>query len=276
MVHKILNISAIHHHVSDPEQLSDRELLELCQHMGNIAVKSRRMFIGLLPLVARRKVYDVKKFSSIFHFALMVGGVSYDVVDEVLRLDAQLIKLPLLRRALYRGEIGWSKIRAVLSLVTSGNETQWLGLLRSLSKPALEIYVRDYRRQCINERVTLFSNPPSCLLENNSAPSSLLPKNDENKAENFPGEITRLESKDDISQLTRLSIVHQSDKNQQHSSEQPSSSKLQELSMRREIFSFPLNSALAARLRLYRQTMEKRLKRLITWENVLEELLKKA
>lgn len=262
--------------VSDPEQLSDDELLERCVQMGSIAVKSHRMFIGLLPLVARRRVYDVKKFSSIFHFALIVGGVSYEVASEVLRLDTQLTELPLLRRALYRGEIGWSKIRAALSLVTSRNEANWLELLKNISKPALEVYVRDYRRQCINERATLFPDSTTiCLSGNSSTQSPLLLKNEENKAENFPGEITRLENNGGTSQS---SAVGGSDENQRISSEKfdqqdHENTKFQDLSLRRETLHFPVSALLAARLRLYRQKMEKRLKKLVTWEDVLTILL---
>ncbi len=250
----------------NPEQMSNRELLERCRQLGSVAVTSRRMFIGLLPLMERRGAYDVKKFSSIFHFASVVGGVGYQLVEEVLRLDAQLVDLRLMRRALYSGEIGWSKIRAVLSLVTSNNEEQWLGLLRDLSKPALEVYVRDYRKQQKDTEGTLFSENGTCVLIENVSQSSLLLKSAENEAENFPGEIIRLENQNKISQPAEVVCEPPDD--------QPVS-KLQQLSTQREVFSFPANSALVARLRLFRQKLEKRLKRMITWEDVLEELLER-
>lgn len=259
-----LNNQLIQSATYDPESLSDADLLKRCQQLGSISVKSRRMFIGLLPLIARRNIYNVKKFSSIFHFALIVGGVSYDVASEVLRLDAQLVDLPHLRRALYRGEIGWSKIRAVLSLVTTGNEETWLEMLRNLSKPVLEVYVRDYQQQQKDEQHTLFSsstNPSTCLPINNIFLSSSSLKNAANKAENFPGEITRLENQNKMSQI---------DNSDSH---QPTSQKFNKLSASREIMSFHVSSLLAARLRLFRQKLEKRLKKLTTWEDVLNELL---
>ncbi|MCX6734223.1 MAG: hypothetical protein NTX63_05465 [Candidatus Peregrinibacteria bacterium] len=251
----------------DPESLSDTDLLKRCQQLGSISVKSRRMFVGLLPLIARRNIYNMKKFSSIFHFALIVGGVNYEVASEVLRLDAQLIDLPHLRRALYRGEIGWSKIRAVLSLVTSGNEETWLEMLRNLSKPALEVYVRDYQQQQKDEQHTLFSNstnPSTCLPINNILLSPSFQENVANKAKKFPGEITRIENKNEMSQIDNSG------------SHQPISQKFNKLSTSREIMSFHVNSLLAARLRLFRQKLEKRLKKLTTWENVLNELLRKS
>lgn len=246
----------------DPELLSDADLIKRCQQLGNIAVKSRRMFIGLLPLVARRRAYDERKFSSIFHFALMVGGVGYDVVSEVLRLDAQLADLPLFRKTLYRGEIGWSKIRAVLSLVTSDNEAAWLELLRNLSRSALVIYVRDLRKQR-NEQL---SAPPHVICEKTENISLLSTgiENQEIKAENFAGEIAGLENQNEISQM----------QNPASASLQPMSPKFRELSASREIISFHISSLLAARLRLFRQKLEKQQKKLTTWEDVLNELLR--
>lgn len=267
-MNNFINNQLIQSATYDPESLSDADLLKRCQQLGSISVKSRRMFIGLLPLIARRNIYDVKKFSSIFHFALIVGGVSYEVVSEVLRLDTQLIDLPHLRRALYRGEIGWSKIRAVLSLVTSGNEETWLELLKNLSKPALEVYVHDYRQQQKDEQHTLFSNsanPSTCLPINNIPLLSSSWKNVANKAENFPGKITRLENQNAISQQNDFTPTPH----------QPISQKFNKLSTSREFLSFHISSLLAARLRLFRQKLEKKLKKLTTWEDVLNELLRK-
>ncbi len=245
----------------DPEYLSDADLLKRCQQLGSISVKSRRMFIGLLPLIARRNIYDVKKFSSIFHFALIVGGVSYDVASEVLRLDAQLIDLPHLRRALYRGEIGWSKIRAVLSLVTSGNEETWLELLKNLSRSALIVYTRDLRKQQQEQLPNII-----CKENEKIALSPIGIENQEIKAEDFAGEITRLENQNAMSQIDNFIS----------GSHQPMSQKFNKLSTSREIMSFHVNSLLAAKLRLFRQKLEKRLKKLTTWEDVLNELLEKS
>lgn len=244
----------------DPESLSDADLLKRCQQLGSISVKSRRMFIGLLPLIARRNAYDAKKFSSIFHFALIIGGVSYDVVSEVLRLDAELVDLPLFRRALYRGEIGWSKIRAVLSLVTSHNEETWLEMLRNLSRSALIVYVRDFRKQQREQLPSII-----CKENKNSVSSSITAENQEIKAEYFAGEITHLKNNDVISQIDNfISGVRQ-----------PIGQKYEDLSSSRETLSFHINSLLAARLRLFRQKLEKQQKKLTTWEDVLNELLEK-
>lgn len=244
----------------DPEQLTNKQLIERCRLLGSLAVKSRRMFVGLLPLIERRRAYDVKKFSSVFHFASVVGGVSYHLTEEVLRLDAQLSEFLLLRRLLYRGEIGWSKIRAVLSLVTVENEERWVGLLKSLPRAALIGYVRDFKKQDIEERGNLFSIVDvSCESVDAVVQSPLSQKNCQNEADNFAGEIVESGNDAAMSQAS-----------------ESTPSKLQQLLHQQETFSVALNSALVARLRLFRQKLEKQKRQWITWEQAITELLNRA
>ena len=260
---------------SDPELLGNAELMERCRKLGTISIKSRRMFIGLLPLVARRKAYDIRKFSSIHHFALVIGGVGYHLVDEVLRLDAQLKYLPLLRRELYRGEIGWAKIRLVISSVKEDDQQRWLDLLYALSKPALEVYLRDIRKQNYEEN-NLFSDMievvshASCASEEYSTQSPLSPKGAIFEAESFPGKTFESGNENDINQLQSGKIGPEKNQPQQ------TLTKQQELSSRRENFSCNINQWLGAQLRLFRKKMEKERKKWTTWEDVLAELLGKV
>lgn len=265
---------------SDPELLSNAELMERCRKLGTISIKSRRMFIGLLPLVARRKAYDAKKFSSIHHFASVIGGVGYHLVDEVLRLDAQLKYLPLLRRELYRGEIGWAKIRLVISSVKEDDQQRWLDLLYALSKPALEVYLRDIRKQNYEENnlfsnmdspnLTIYVTETSCISEENAKKSYLPQKSAIFEAESFPGKTCESENENNIEQGPRISQLSQGTE-----SPQPSVKK-QELFSKRETFSCNINQWLGAQLRLFRKKLEKEQKKWTTWEDVLTELLRKA
>jgi hypothetical protein len=254
----------------NPEDFTNKELIEWCSRLGTVAIKSRRLFIGLLPLVARRRAYDVRKFSSIHHFAAMVGGVSRKSVNEVLRLDSQLSRLPLLRKALYSGEIGWSKIRAVILRVTPENQKEWLVKLRDLSKPALEIYLRDFKRQERDERKNLFSViDVSSASQNASLSSSFSGEIIKNKAESLPGEKTRL----DTENVTSQSVSKTADGQSAVSTAQPLSPKLQSLSLERETISFSASRLVVARLRLFRQKLEKQSKQWVTLEQAIVELL---
>lgn len=243
----------------NPESLSNAELIEHCKRLGSISMASRRIFIGLLPLVARREAYDRKKFSSIHHFASVIGGVGYYLVEEVLRLDAQLKRFPLLRRELYKGKIGWAKIRLVISSVKEDDQERWIELIYGLSKPALEVYLRDTRKQKEEEN-NLFSNAISAELKNNSVDAgcalaenisqSLLPgKSAIFEAKSFPGKT---------------------------SAEEDITAKQADLSVKRETITFSVSQWLAAQLRLFRRKLEREQKRWITWEDALAELIKNA
>jgi hypothetical protein len=247
----------------DPRQLTDRELIRRCSELGRIAAKSRRMFVGLLPLVERRRAYDVKRFSSIYHFAAVVGGVTHEITEEVLRLDVQLSRYPLLQTALYSGEIGWSKIRAVISRVTTENQKVWLGLLRSLPKEALAVYLRDFRKQEVAERMKLFPNS------------------------SFPGESAIGLQKCDSSQAASSGEEGQAADALEHTGTGlvqpadvlecvPNTSRLEQLSSQREVFAFPVCSSTSAQLRLFRQKLERRVEKMVTWDDVLVELLRRA
>lgn len=247
----------------NPEFLNNTELIEHCKRLGSISMASRRMFIGLLPLVARREAYDRKKFSSIHHFASVVGGVGYYLVEEVLRLDAQLKRFPLLRRELYRGEIGWAKIRLVISSVKEDDQERWLELLYELSKPALEVYLRDTRKQK-EEEDNLFSNAISAELKSNSVDNSVdagcaLTKN-----------ISQSLSSDKSAIFEAKSFPGKT------FAEEEITVKQADLSAKRETITFSVSQWLSAQLRLFRHKLEREQKRWITWEDALAELIKNA
>ena len=251
-------------HTTEPESLTDRELFQMAQKIGGAALRSRRAFIGLLPLIERRRVYEGRMFYSIYDFAGKVGGVGQDIVTEVLRLDAQLRDFPLVQKLLYSGKVGWTKIRTVMHWLMPENQQAWIEKLENLSNRALEVYVRDFRKQERAEvAATLFADVPHIPLtqENFSSESLNSPKIDENKAENFHVE---------ISEYNRVNLESQIG----GESQLPPSSKLAELSHQRETFTFSMRSDIAARLRLFRQKLEKDRRELVTWEEVMSEFLK--
>ncbi|MBI5754420.1 hypothetical protein HZA40_04730, partial [Candidatus Peregrinibacteria bacterium] len=60
--------------------LTDQNLYELCKTYGTRALEWRRKFIGLLPEVNKRKLYQKKGFGSIFEFAKKLAGLSEEQV----------------------------------------------------------------------------------------------------------------------------------------------------------------------------------------------------
>lgn len=243
---------------ANPEDLTARELYEQCRNIGSLALKSRRQFIGLLPLVERRQAYLGRGLYSTYDFAAKLGGISRDIVTEVLRLDRQLCDYPLVRKLLYGGEVGWTKIRLIAGWLTAENQEEWIEKVKNLSHQALQLYMKDFCRQEHRERTPL-------LLENTmsfvqlttrdiSSESYKNENNDKNKANNFHVE---------ISEYNRSNL----------SSQEMVTSKFDQLAYERETFTFSLNRQIAAKMRLFRQKLEKDRKELITWEEVMVEFL---
>jgi len=129
----------------DPRLLSDDRLFSLCQQYGNNAKMWKRKFEELLPEVMKRDLYKKKRFISIYEFAAKVGGLSYDAVDEVLRVYKQLEDKPKLKALVV--EFGWSKLRIVSGIATVDTDESWAEKVRVLPKSSLETIVRDFRRQ---------------------------------------------------------------------------------------------------------------------------------
>lgn len=256
--HSFLSSLTAYFHTADPETLTDRALFETAQRIGGVAVKARRAFIGLLPLIERRRAYEGRSFYSIYDFAAKVGGVSRGVVDEVMRVDRYLVDTPKLRKKLYRGEIGWTKIRTIVHMLTKENEDEWIVKLESLSRVALEAYVRDYRMQIREENVPTLpgSEVQMGMSENVFQNNANVEEGGEIEAVFLPGKELLKENENQVYQDIRAQ------------------SRLSDLSQYRETFTFSMKSDIAARLRLFRQRLEKDRRELVTWEEVMVEFLK--
>lgn len=126
--------------------MTDRQLYKLCKKYGRRALEARRKYSGLLPEVLRRKLYEKKGFSSIYEFAAKLAGLSRDHVDTVLRLERKFEDKPLLHGALVKGEISPNKLIRIAGIATMENQQEMFETVRNLSRRALDVFVKDYRR----------------------------------------------------------------------------------------------------------------------------------
>ncbi len=104
------------------KNLTDEKLLELCAHYGKLALHYRRKFIGLLPEVNRRKLFQKKGFNSIFEFAFKLAGLSEAQVKLAISLDQSFSDKPLLHKALTRGKTSINKLVRIASVATVENQ----------------------------------------------------------------------------------------------------------------------------------------------------------
>jgi hypothetical protein len=124
---------------------TDKQLYDLCVQYGLKVLRARRSFLGLLPEVLRRRLYEKKGFVSIYEFAAKLAGLSREQVQRVLQLERRFDSLPALRGALVSGEVSVGKLARVACIANSENENELLNKAKILPQNVLETFVRDYR-----------------------------------------------------------------------------------------------------------------------------------
>lgn len=125
------------------QSISDQNLYQLCKTYGARVLEWRRKFIGLLPEVYRRRLYEKRGFGSIFEFAKKLAGLSEEQVRRVLSLEKRFDKMPVLKSLLVNGEVSMNKLARVASIANYENQEFLAGKVRILSQGAVETLVRD-------------------------------------------------------------------------------------------------------------------------------------
>lgn len=149
--------------------MTDEKLYFLCKKYGEIAVRYRNKFAGLLPEVLRRRLYEKKGFFSIFEFAAKLAGMSEEQVRRVLNLEKRFEAMPVLREMLVKGEVSVSKLAKVASIATAENQEDIARQVRLLPRSALETLVRD--EKAVQKIKTVVESVPG---------NTHLPQNSEN------------------------------------------------------------------------------------------------
>ena len=123
--------------------MTDKKLYALCKRYGARVLRARTRFLGLLPEVYKRRLYQKKGYGSIFEFAAKLAGVSQEQVRLVLGLEERLADKPVLHQLLVKGAVSVNKLARVVSIATVENQADLAGRVINLSKSALETWVRD-------------------------------------------------------------------------------------------------------------------------------------
>jgi len=128
------------------ENISDEKLYQLCQTYGERTRFWRQKFIGLLPEVFRRRLYEKKGFSSIFEFAKKLAGLSEEQVRLVLNLERRFKETPVLKSLLIDGKVSVNKLARIVSIARPENEEILATQVQMLSQSAVETLVRDEKQ----------------------------------------------------------------------------------------------------------------------------------
>lgn len=128
-------------------ELDDVELFSLFQALGSSSKVASRRALALLPEIIRRRLYCKVGFASPIECAEKTVGVTRDVVEKVLRLEERIGHMPELWGLLASGEVGWTKLDVVSSVVTPLTAAWWAERVLQCTRDELVEVVRLYQEQ---------------------------------------------------------------------------------------------------------------------------------
>jgi hypothetical protein len=143
-------------------EYTDGELLGLWRRSGQLRQSSERIFLALLPAVASRGLHR-KEFSSISHAAAVLGGLSREVVREVLELRRRIQPVaPKIWSFFEQGRTGWTVLKRIVGHLKDEGEAYWLDLLqRGLSRREIGRILEQKRRRQAQAQARELAAAPS-------------------------------------------------------------------------------------------------------------------
>ena len=130
----------------DPADLST---LELENELATLAAHIQAATARLLALVAevdRRESWGASGALSCAHWLAFRTGLDIGAAREHVRVARALTTLPKITAAFSRGELSYSKVRAVTRIARPETEADLLAMAREGSTAQVERLVRAYRR----------------------------------------------------------------------------------------------------------------------------------
>ena len=125
----------------DPEALA-AEITTLAGHLN----AAQYRFLKLLDEFDREQGWAGPGIRSLAHWLSWKCGIGELVAREKVRVARALRELPMIDASFERGEISYSKVRAMTRAATPENEAQLLNIARHGTAEHMERLVRVYRR----------------------------------------------------------------------------------------------------------------------------------
>jgi len=242
------------------ENFSDRELYDYCRFTGiNARIWSRR-FVAAIPEVARRGLYKKHGFYSIYEFAAKVGGISHKNVNEALRIYEKFKEMPKMKELI--GEVGLSKLRVVACIVTVETEWYWAKRAVDMSRPALEVLVREIKED--EEKNIIEQNKPAELPLLAGQKVDIDEANIAVKQENK--DLQNKTAEPENNQAIWPKFPWEPDLAEADKYQKP----------KRINFSVPVDLDTEFQLRKFKLNLEKERKQVVDWNSTLKEIVKRA
>jgi hypothetical protein len=118
------------------------QITELCGHLN----AANRRWLGLIAEFDRRKGWSDSLTQSCAHWLNWQCGIALGAAREKVRVAHALEKLPLIGAAMSRGELSYSKVRALTRVACAATEQVFLSIALHGTAHHVETIVRQYRR----------------------------------------------------------------------------------------------------------------------------------
>jgi hypothetical protein len=118
---------------------------EICELNAHITAATGR-FLAVVAEYDRREGWLTWECRSMAHWLSWKCGIGLNAAREYVRVARALDGLPAMSEALCRGEMSYSKARALTRVATPASEAALVELSRSATASHLETFVRHYRR----------------------------------------------------------------------------------------------------------------------------------
>ena len=131
---------------NNPASMDDDALAAAVSTLAaNIHAATYRLLI-LIAELDRREVWAAQGALSCAHWLGWACGIDTHTAREKVRVARALAELPLLSEALAKGELGYSKVRALTRIATPDNEADLLDVGLHGTAQHVETFTRLYRR----------------------------------------------------------------------------------------------------------------------------------
>lgn len=125
-----------------PLERLEAEICELAAHQAAAECRMLRM----LAEFDRREGWSAGGIQSCAHWLSWRTGIGVGAAREKVRVAHRLVEMPLVEEAFARGELSYSKVRALARAVEPSTEAMLLEVARTATTAQLETILRSYRR----------------------------------------------------------------------------------------------------------------------------------
>ena len=134
-----------------PTERLEADICELAAHIDAAVCR----WLGLVAEFDRREAWAVWECSSAAMWLSWKCGISLTTAHEHVRVARALDGLPVIRAAFGRGEISYSKVRAMTRVATPATEAELVEVARESTGAGLERICRAYRRFAVGSGPTM-------------------------------------------------------------------------------------------------------------------------